>query len=755
MKSLRFLPILFTLLMVSCVKTTIEGESFEGNEGEGLLKIGVAVDDGLQILTRASSKPLDPSLLPPEDSVYIDLYRKGKATPNAYRETWNRIFFGQYADVKDTLLRVNGGEWRMLAFHGDSTACGFDKPYFLADEYFTVKGYDDNGTPEVTEVDAVVKVSNVRITVNFDKTVSGSFYDYFVRLTNLDKDRYRQILRYQANQKKDAYMMPSDSLQIEFMAQYEYGDESSWKYAVLDTVVTNPNDHLFINLSMSDHREGDLSFTIKTDSTIVKESSEVLIKEEWLPQDPPQVIASGFDQSGDHAVLEGDVEGNAATVSAVARAGMKNFFVRFESTQLASLGLDIPIGQDIDLADESVSNMPLLDKLKAAGMSWSTGMAGSRKLTYLTLTNLLTTINENIRSQQTAVQILKMTVRVVDDVDHYTDKVYTVTSHPVNQTLVIPVERVWANKIVSPVIKYNKGVSSLFRLQMSQDGGSTWTDCASFVSAANSEIDYGTLSVEPGKAYKFRSIYNGNENLVSNVVSLTTEELLQVANPGFEDYLTTYMTVKIDVFNTSYQREYYLPGGWWAVNSKKTMPSSHSTSGNNYKNFPCTGYSATTFHGGEKSAVVFTGNVDWWNTAGTALGSNVPGEIWIGTADDSGNHQTDGHAFASRPSSMKFWYRYSPNGSETFVVKVWLKNAEGAVIASAEILDGQAASSWTECELPLVYTDLNSKAASIYISFASCASGEVMTDQMIELGGKNQSTHIGSTLWIDDVLLTY
>ena len=79
----------------------------------------------------------------------------------------------------------------------------------------------------------------------------------------------------------------------------------------------------------------------------------------------------------------------------------------------------------------------------------------------------------------------------------------------------------------------------------------------------------------------------------------------------------------------------------------------------------------------------------------------------------------------------------------------------GAEIARTEKLDGKAASAWTQCEMPIVYSNTMAKAASIYICFKSCVSGGVKTGQSMEIAGKEQTVHYGSTLKIDDVELTY
>lgn len=769
MKHIKFFLIILTILVSSCTKVRpIGGES----EGEALLQIGLSVDGGVEItpVKSGDSDAMDPATVPHVDSLYVELYRFGFRSDKATKETWNRIYFGKYEEAKTKTFRVNAGDWKLVAFRGDSTACGFDKPFFYAQEEFDVLGgLDKNGEPNVAYVDAVARVSNVRIKVNFDETVSGSYYDYFVRFSNLDESmsKYKQILRYKKGETRDAYMMPTQKLMIEFMAQYEYGDESSWKYVNLlydeDTnpegvMAVNGNDFLTLNLS-SNPRNGNLEVNITTDDNIVRKDSDVEILEIWAPQDPPQVVAAGF-TNGDHAVVEGDDTGNSATISVVARAGLKHFYLTLNSDYLTDAGIDVPLDVKMDLANPSTIADGYVDKLKAAGFEWEEDMFGSRSLTYLKMTKLFKRINELNPSLTVERDLLSFEIEVVDDVEHSTKQTLTATAYPITQTLSIPEGRVWATKIISPEVSIVRGVGKLFKLQVSSDG-ETWSDLTGFERVDNSIVDYGTLEVEPNTKYFYRSIYNNNENLVSNVVEVTTEVALQVGNPGFEDYHSAIMHVSPLGWIYDYDRTWYLPynegdaDAWWAVNSKKTMPDGHTAWTSNWcKNFPCTAYSVNA-HTGEKSAMVYTINVGDGNTDGSAIGDNVPGEIWIGKSDNSGNHTQDGHSFASRPSSVKFWYKYQPISGETFVVNVILKDQAGNEIAKAEILDGGMASEWTQCELPIVYSNKTAKAATLFMSFKSCSSGSVNTGVTMEIAGTQQTAHIGSVLRIDDIELTY
>lgn len=757
------------VILSSCVKNI--DDAVLDMDGEGIVRIALSVDDHLEIVP--SKAEMDPSLVPAADDLWVEIYRWGKrqGKEDKDKDDWRRLYFGAYSEAKTKDFRVNAGRYKLLAFHGTETACGFDKPYFEAVKEFDVNGIEESNPDGITTVEATAKVANVRISVEFDETVSGSYYDYFLRLTNLDRldeegnpDKCKQILRYRKGETRDAYMMPAEQIQIQFMAQYEYGDESSWKYVTLGNVKAESNDHITIKVSVTDPRTGNLDVSIVTDQNIEEKVGDVEILEEWAPQGDPVIVAAGFPEN-DHPVVEGDNLGNSATVSVVARAGLANFFVKVDSEYLVpENGFDLPLGEELDIANPTAETEAKLQKLAAAGFEWlgdedgdgKSDMLGSRRLTYLTMTDLFAKINEGNPSLSVSRNLATFTIRIVDDVANESELVLTSTAYPITQTLSIPEGRVWTNRIVSPMLQAERGAHDLFVLQVSSDG-QTWTDLKTFETAGTDGIDFGTLPVQPDTDYWFRTRYNENDNLLSNVVKVRTEKMLQIGNSGFEEFQKAYLSV--NAWGIDYEREWYLPyndagSAWWAVNSRATMPDSHSWANYTFKCFPCAAYS-TDAHSGSKSAMVYTVSVNDANTDGTSFGDDVPGEIWIGTATDSGGHATDGHAFESRPASLKFWYKYAPLNAETFVVNLVIKDIAGNTIASAEMTDGASARQWTECVMPITYSNNTVKAASIYLSFKSCVGGTTTMNKKIEIAGNEESAHLGSVLRIDDIELTY
>lgn len=269
-----------------------------------------------------------------------------------------------------------------------------------------------------------------------------------------------------------------------------------------------------------------------------------------------------------------------------------------------------------------------------------------------------------------------------------------------------------------------------------------------------------------GVSYTLRAVYKrgGVASSFSQELSLTTEPKSQVGNAGFEDWHTEShsFNVSADFFGNPHYRDWYLPWNeneadiWWAVNSKKTMLSECTAANLDFKVFPTVSWSSSNKSSGEKSiqiATIATGALAI-PTGGSV--TSRAGEIWIGTANDSGDHASEGHSFVSRPNSLSFWYQYSPVDSETFYMKIELKAEDGTVIASNEIASGAAEAVGTTITLPFEYSE-NKKVSSIYMVFKSSTQDSPGYNSQVtmEIAGKDQTSHIGSVLRIDDIKLNY
>lgn len=269
-----------------------------------------------------------------------------------------------------------------------------------------------------------------------------------------------------------------------------------------------------------------------------------------------------------------------------------------------------------------------------------------------------------------------------------------------------------------------------------------------------------------GVPYTLRAVYKrgGEATSLSEELSITTEPKAQVGNAGFEEWHTAShsFNVSADIFGNPHYRDWYLPWNeneadiWWAVNSKKTMLSECTAANLDFKVFPTVSWSSSNKANGEKSIQVATVATGAWAVSTGGAVTAHAGEIWIGTANDNGDHASEGHSFVSRPTSLSFWYQYNPVKSETFYMKIELKAEDGAVLASNEIANGASETAGKTITLPFEYS-VNKKVSSIYMVFKSSTadSPEYNTKVEMEIAGKNQTSHIGSVLRIDDIKLNY
>ena len=726
MRRLRFYPVILAILCASCSKTVIIPSEDPTQEGTLTLE-----------LTAQQKEPASKASVTATDGPDINEFRVAIYK----KENQVRLYNDSYANTVGKTIKLNAGEYRLVAQHGDSLGYGFNKPYYLADPDFTIAKGENT-------LAAVAKLANVKLSVNFDSSIKDFYSDYYAVVKH---NRYKgKSVKFTKSETRNGYI-PAGELVLEVYAIVS----GEWKYYKMEPVEYNPNDFVTFNIT-TNTQEGNLAISIVTESGVDKKEETVEIPNTALPQDAPSITLSGFAQEGNtHVFVEGaSAQGHNAMANFIAKASIKNCYLTVESDYLESKG----ITGKIDFAN--LTSETAID-LKNAGFSWDGAMLASRTFSYIDFSGVINNMMSEIKAAKEDVTVGSFTLEVIDAVNKKTTATFNIKSLGVKLALDVDANNVWAKKLETSTVSVTNGISSLVGLQCSQDGVA-WFDSEVSSVVSNGIVTFGPLTLSPSTDYWVRAVYNHGNN-VSNVVKIHTEDELQVGNAGFEDYQTVEYSFK-QVSSTKTQL-WYLPykagetDPWWACNSKKSMPGSITGLTPTWcKCFPTSGYVKDSFKG-SKAALIFTTDIGGSNTSGT-LGPGTheehEGELWIGTADDKGNHVSDGHAFASRPSKLSFMYKYAPKNSEKFMVESWIKDAEGQVIATANENAGPAADSWTKHTLDYNYTVRNKKAASIYIMFRSCyGEGEVSIGVKFDLGEETVEAHAGSMLKIDEVELVY
>lgn len=663
-----------------------------------------------------------------------------------------RIFCEKYADAKDTTLYVNSGDYTLLATYGTENSVGFDKPFYKAEEPFTV------GPQETKPLAATATLANVKVAVNFDENLDNklSYEQYWAVVRNNGKK-----LRFNPAETRAGYI-PAGNL--EFVLVVKINGE--YKQYVHPAAEYAPNDFVTFNVS-APLMDGNLVIKVLIDNTVeIVEVDEIVVPiEDMLPIEEPAIYSEGFDN--DNSITFVDTKApvkNELWISATAEGVLSSAVLSIDCPDLG-----LPAEIDLATADDAVASA-----FEAKGIWWKF----NADRTSLSI-SLLDAYDDHISKlgyrgydhdagRPLPAAEIGLKIEAAGGAARTAEESYAIYVEPnaARGSFSWNDYDVWATKIVNPVLTLGEGKYDMTKIQYSMDG-QTWID---FQDVTSSEYSMGTVEgLDAGTTYYLRAIYDGWLE-VAAPVSFTTEAAQQVGNAGFEEWQVLSYTYTTKLISTSSgSRDWYIPWNadeddiWWAVNSKKTMPSETTPQAQPYKVCPTVSFCTTDAHEGTKSAQIATVFVSNGATSST-FAANSPwtytsaaGELFIGAADADGNHSSEGHRFLSRPLELTFRYKYESYKEETFYVSVVLKNEQNEIIASNEVLDGAAASSWTEMSIPLNYINETSKASDIYICFksTSASSPSYDKDKSLEMNGTTQKGHMGSVLKIDDLVLIY
>ena len=723
-----FLPCVLLLgLLTGC--TAERPGSTSGEEGAVRLSLSQEAPE-----TKSALEDL-PSL----DDFAVEIYNANAI--RLYRDT--------YAQAKDATIKLNAGDFRLVAQHGDSLGVGFNKAYFLADQPFTVQGYvASGGQPE--QVSATARMANVRMRVLQGNNIRTSYTDAYVVVRH---NRYStKQVKFQQGEERYGYI-PGGDLYLEVFAQLFSGE---WKYYKSEPAEYLPGDNVTFNVDAAG-RDGGLSVNITVDRSVETIHVDELIGENALPARAPYFVFNG-DKGGIYAYscnagFTKTVNDAILTLSAGASTGIGSVLLHTESAYVS-----LP---DVDLVSVSPADK---QSLTGAGLDW---MAGSTSnLGYVDFSGLA---NRMIESGNACSATFTLTF--TDGVGQSVEGSFTLDMKPFSAIVNIPDVNIWARKMTD-VTATVEGVNAIpsdavLGLQWSMDGNN-WSTEKAAASVSGNTIRFGEVSgLNPATAYRFRVVpMHLTDRASVTAGSFTTEAALQVGNNGFEEYTaqsyTTPVTLASDFKVTWWQLYQNAGSAWWGVNAMRTIETSKMATGyQDYKTYPC----VAVFNSG-----AYSGNSVMLATVyiGSSVASeikhgdtNYPGEIFLGAANNQNKGSwaktSEGHAFASRPSALSFMHRFNPNGA-AYYAQVQVLDASGNVIGSGEKNDGTAAvNAWTRVTIPITYTVTNQKAASLRISIRSSKNGGEgarKLDNISTLSGTHK-IYCGNALYVDNVELLY
>lgn len=515
-------------------------------------------------------------------------------------------------------------------------------------------------------------------------------------------------------------------------------------------------DHLILTLSVA-KKNGNVSFKVSK-----VELKEVTIEEtipmEWLPK--PKMEVDGF--TGNQLVMY-ESETPTAKFNFNLSSGLQElkFTLDFDDETYQSLNKEYVL-----------STLSESDKqaLTGAGVVLpSIGDKGNVSLDFSGLAAKLTGSTEGGALDN----VIKLTeVKANNRVLEGGEQTYTIQTHAPEFGIKVYPGNTWTKQFTANT-EITKGNAEVIREGMTFEystNGSNW------ISSKDSLI----AGLTQGTDYQVRAKFG---KYVTEVANVTTYPVIDLENGNMEEWKEEergYYFAALGI-NAQKLRVYYpwKEDSYWNTNNDFTTRYRDASTASFstvylYNSFPAVSYTkdanSGTWAAELRNTAAGRGNVS--SSESSYEFNNVPGELFLGDISISQNGTAvnpddsysinKGKPFASRPTALRFYYKYAPYNADSWKVYIALYNSEDNIIAENTKTGGKQ-DSYNFIDVPFNYTDdLNAVPAKIYVYFASSIySGSQLPYHKMNVttwykdSQRTNETLSGSVFTIDDIQLIY
>ena len=748
----------------SCKRELFPGTS--ENAPEGAVSISLSQDRRVTLVTKADG---DEDALPPVDSFWIEIYNASKI----------RLYRQKYETAKDEIIKLNAGEFRLVASHGDTLGAGFNKPYYLADTPFTVHGFVENGR-QPDRISATAKLANVKLTVSYGENLQRYYSNYYAVVRNVAYPK-KQV-KFNRTETRNGFI-PGGELYLEVYAQLagtgaqDGGVRDSLVYFKSAAAQYDPNDFVTFHVDCGE-REGNLDVNILIDKEVEVVEQNIEVPSSALPKDAPYFMFHGVKgETFDYGFPVGVGAAVAdATMTFTAFSGVAAATLRISNSYLTGT---VGLPAEVDLLNLEPAEKAALN---AAGVIWHAEAQG--EYGFLNVSGVLPALSINSTYVAANPKVAAFTLTVKDIFDKETSAVLNLNGEPITAAVGIQDYNIWGWKLVDPYADFsgvnNVNTAADIRLQYSLDGN-TWQSVTKKSISGKRVIFNTPTGLTAGANYHTRVIIGASGDNYSAETMIKTEDPEQVPNAGFETYSEQVHTLSWlgslgsltgATNNVSWWQLYAEDGAKsWAVNSPVSMRPQATAGYQDYKCFPTVSVISDGAYSGKSImvATVAEGNVasEWSN------GDFHVGEVFIGMANNQplGDWAkvSEGGTFSNRPSKLKFMYKLNVPGSghAPYYVHVEILDADGNIIGQGTKNDVKTdVNSWTAATVNISYSITNRKAGGIKLRFMSSQNTSdkpTSSDNSLlwyyrvdvnTLSGSH-TIHAGNILYLDNVEMLY
>lgn len=715
-------------LCVWCLAMVLFACQEESLEQSGKTGFLVSLTEGTEVaVSRATPGELKESL--PIEAKDFDLTITGSSTGET-------AYSGK---VSEGLIPVKAGVYNLTATYGENPVLALDAPYFKGEvEKAIVKG------GETTSVEIPCKVANSLLSVAFDNS-KESFEDIYSDYS-VEVKVGEESVTLKKNGKESAYFRADSGIEVIFHGTLKEDGEKKLVSLDLSGIKELPlqaGDHLKLTL-MPELDKYDIPLSVEA-AEVVTVTLEETIPVSWLPK--PKVSAEGFDENNTLTFVE--TEAKTAKLNLGLSSALQDMKLKFnfEDEQFSSLQKDKEYLLS-DAEDKAAVEAALGITLPEIGAT-EAGIDLSGVVSRMQ-TDAGATVNNTIEVD------VKANDRWSSE-DESVNRVYKlVCNKPVFRIDAYP-GNIWTKEFTVNALREEQvesgnfsAISESITYQYSTDQ-SEW-----FALSDGMRQD----KLKPGTTYYIRGLYRGV--IPGEVAEVTTYPEIPLENGGLEGATISYGE---DKKNSSEYGAVYAWNNWGTLNELTCDK--------------CTiilwtwGNTAYNSRSGTRPAAPRSGSLGsqsvWIMTMGYGYGGTnpkkyIPSELFLGTLTDV-NHDDDtatknyGIPYASRPTGLKFYYKYAPYNGDKSDIYVQVKGANGEILGSASLNEANNISDFRGIVLPIQYNaeSVQMEPYTLVVVFKSGFNTDVKDYGTGSEMGSNSAepSHRGSELFIDDVELVY
>lgn len=724
------------LLLAAC-----QAEQWEGMEGGFQISLG----EDVTVTTKSTPAELGK---PVKEQFSLKIVKES---------TGSTLYDGIFTSDQ---IPASAGLYTVTATYGNNPLLGLDTPYYKGEE----------AGVEVTEgetrtVNLSCKVANALTSVTYEEPekFDALFSSYGLKVS-VDN---QFVTINNNNAQKSAYYRAGTIPTFQFVGTLKDNGQAV-SMTLEDDKLKNADTfgagkHCKLTLKVKPATSGVILTVAKVEVENVTISETIPV--EWLPK--PKIEAEGFEGN---SLSFAETESKTATVKLNTATALQDLKIKFNfaDPQFAAFNQEYQLStlsEDTrkDLEEKLGITLPVIGDSSPS----------------IQLDNLIARLQTNAgEATANTIELDAQANGRWSHEDAEANRSYTLNCNKPEFSVSVDASNCWSREFTINDITVTTGNAETIKNNLIYQyyNGTDWIECSTRDNQKGrvQQFDEAAEDISQ-KSYRVRALYRGA--IASTEAEATLETPEQLPNSGMEEW---HCSGPFSHNVYSYYPYSENDKCYWNTNNDYTTRYRQGTFGYPYNCFPAVSY--VPGRNGGKAAELRNTASGAGNTTETIFTdakidnrNRVAGILFIGdfecstgmSATNYSYTKTNGKEFYTRPTALKFWYKYLPYTNDTWKAHIELWDENKNIIIQQDFQSSTSQNNYVEAEIKLNYNEQQSYPVCkyIYIIFQSTITeGENMPfewfkssydlwkdDEQISY----KEPHIGSILTIDDISLIY